>query len=74
MTMVILVWDRAWRVLQVSAFFCRLSFQMPERLFLGGNHFRFWQQTTTGAYFLATSHEEWLGEQHTIEPNGYDIG
>ncbi|KAF8308439.1 hypothetical protein DL93DRAFT_1885737 [Clavulina sp. PMI_390] len=40
----------------------------------GGNHFRFWQQTTTGAYFFATSKEEWVGESHNIVPNGYDIG
>jgi len=40
----------------------------------GGNHFRFWNQVTTGAYFLAVSEEEWVGEQHNIVPNGYDIG
>jgi len=40
----------------------------------GGNHFRFWEQTTTGAYFLAVSFEESLENKHTIAPNGYDIG
>jgi len=40
----------------------------------GGNHFRFWQQTTTEAFFIATSVEEWAGEEHTISPNGYDRG
>jgi len=40
----------------------------------GGNHFRFWQQSSTGAYFLAVSLEESLKEHHTIAPNGYDIG
>ncbi|KAF9518137.1 hypothetical protein BS47DRAFT_1338730 [Hydnum rufescens UP504] len=40
----------------------------------GGNHFRFWQQVNTGAYFLACSVEEWLGQGHNIVPNGYDLG
>jgi hypothetical protein len=40
----------------------------------GGNYFRYWQQITTGAFFLATSHEEPLEEHHTISPNGYDGG
>jgi hypothetical protein len=40
----------------------------------GGNHFRFWAQTATGAYFLAVSYEEWAGESHNVEPNGFDIG
>ncbi len=38
----------------------------------GGNHFRFWRQSTTGAYFLAASVEEDAEEAHTISPNGYD--
>ncbi|KAF8322092.1 hypothetical protein DL93DRAFT_2151979 [Clavulina sp. PMI_390] len=42
--------------------------------FTGGNHFRFWKQATTGAYFLAASIEEWIGEHHNIIPNGYDKG
>ncbi|KAF9504997.1 hypothetical protein BS47DRAFT_1354503 [Hydnum rufescens UP504] len=40
----------------------------------GGNHFRFWKQSTTGAYFLASSVEKWAGENHNIVPNGYDLG
>ncbi|KAK0555806.1 hypothetical protein OC861_002096 [Tilletia horrida] len=40
----------------------------------GGNHFRYWQQQKTNAWFLAASHEENLFEHHTIEPNGYNIG
>lgn len=28
----------------------------------------------TGAYFLASSIELWVGEQHMIEPDGYDLG
>jgi len=42
--------------------------------FLGGNHFRFWRQATTGAYFLAVSVEQWAGKNHNIVPDGYDIG
>ncbi|KAF8309989.1 hypothetical protein DL93DRAFT_2084934 [Clavulina sp. PMI_390] len=40
----------------------------------GGNHFRCWQQNTTGAYFLAVSYEEGIMDYHDIEANGYDIG
>jgi len=40
----------------------------------GGNHFRYWNQTTTGARFLAVSVEEWAGEHHDIVPDGYDLG
>jgi len=40
----------------------------------GGNHFRFWHQSTTGAYFLASSVEKWAGQHHDIVPNGYDLG
>jgi len=42
--------------------------------FTGGNHFRFWQQATTGAYFLAVSVEQWVGQHHNIVPDGYDLG
>ncbi|KAL5506940.1 hypothetical protein ACEPAH_6396 [Sanghuangporus vaninii] len=46
--------------------------------FVGGNHFRMFRQNgpkaNTGALFLAVSHEEDLGEQHTVSPNGYDLG
>jgi len=40
----------------------------------GGNHFRFWKQSTTGAYFLAASKEQPVSQHHDIVPNGYDIG
>jgi len=40
----------------------------------GGNHYRFWQQSTTGAWFLAVSEEEPSSQHHMIKPNGYDIG
>lgn len=40
----------------------------------GGNHFRYWQQTTTKAFFLAASVELNLESGHDIEPNGYDLG
>ncbi|KDQ16117.1 hypothetical protein BOTBODRAFT_130344 [Botryobasidium botryosum FD-172 SS1] len=40
----------------------------------GGNHFRFWRQSTTGAYFLAASKEEPVSRNHNIVPNGYDLG
>jgi len=44
----------------------------------GGNHFRYWRQNgtsaNTGALFLAVSQEEDLAENHTIAPNGYDVG
>ncbi|KAK7005907.1 hypothetical protein R3P38DRAFT_1723460 [Favolaschia claudopus] len=40
----------------------------------GGNHFRVFPQSTTGAIFLAVSQEEDLSEHHTIAPNGYNIG
>lgn len=35
--------------------------------FKGGNHFRFWQQDGTKAWFLAVSQEENLLEHHTID-------
>jgi len=40
----------------------------------GGNHFRYWTQRSTGAYFLAVSVENWAGEHHSIVPDGYDLG
>ncbi|KAF9007966.1 hypothetical protein BDQ17DRAFT_1237522 [Cyathus striatus] len=44
----------------------------------GGNHFRVFRQNgsnaNTGALFLAVSQEENVVEQHTIVPDGYDIG
>jgi len=44
----------------------------------GGNHFRVFRQNgtsaDTGALFLAVSMEEDLAENHTIAPDGYDIG
>ncbi|KAF8322093.1 hypothetical protein DL93DRAFT_2205069 [Clavulina sp. PMI_390] len=55
---------------------CRMAhMQLPATaVALGGNHFRFWKQVTTGAYFLAASVEEWAGDGHNIVPNGYDEG
>jgi hypothetical protein len=48
-----------------------------ESLF-GGNHFRVFRQkgptADTGALFLAVSKEEDVIENHTIVPNGYNIG
>ncbi|CCM02479.1 uncharacterized protein FIBRA_04579 [Fibroporia radiculosa] len=45
---------------------------------IGGNHFRVFVQNGTeadsGALFLAVSREEDVIEDHTIVPNGYDIG
>jgi len=44
----------------------------------GGNHFRVWRQNgtlaNTGAWFLAVSKEEDAFQEHTISPNGYDVG
>jgi len=44
----------------------------------GGNHLRVFRQNgslaDTSALFLAVSQEEDLEENHTIVPNGYDIG
>jgi len=40
----------------------------------GGNHFRFWKQVTTGAYFLAASKEMPASENHNIVTNGYNLG
>ncbi|KAL9936198.1 hypothetical protein V8E36_005040 [Tilletia maclaganii] len=41
---------------------------------VGGNHFRYWQQQGTNAWFLAASKEKGLVEHHDIIPNGYNIG
>jgi len=45
---------------------------------IGGNHFRVFRQdgptADTGAIFLAVSQEEDVEENHTIVPDGYDIG
>lgn len=45
---------------------------------IGGNHFRVYRQNgseaNTGALFLAASKEEDAEENHTIIPNGYNIG
>lgn len=42
---------------------------------LGGNHFRYWQQVPSLAYFLAASFEQNLTLNHMIErPDGYDHG
>jgi len=44
----------------------------------GGNHFRYWRQTgssaDSGAYFLASSYELPIAQQHNIIVNGYDLG
>ncbi|KJA27777.1 hypothetical protein HYPSUDRAFT_62816 [Hypholoma sublateritium FD-334 SS-4] len=45
---------------------------------IGGNHFRVFRQNgpsaNTGALFLAVSKEEDAEENHTIVPDGYDVG
>ncbi|KAK0480924.1 hypothetical protein IW261DRAFT_1150493 [Armillaria novae-zelandiae] len=45
---------------------------------IGGNHFRVYRQdgpsATSGALFLAVSQEEDVEENHTIVPDGYNIG
>lgn len=35
--------------------------------------FRFWQQSTTHAWFLAASKEKSLEQKHAIVPDGYDM-
>ncbi|KAJ6508234.1 hypothetical protein C8R45DRAFT_1207955 [Mycena sanguinolenta] len=44
----------------------------------GGNHFRYWRQTgksaDSGAYFLATSYELPIAQDHNIIVNGYNLG
>jgi hypothetical protein len=42
--------------------------------FSGGDHFRWWQQQDTGAYFLASSVELDLASGHDIATNGYNLG
>ncbi|CEH11935.1 hypothetical protein CBOM_07323 [Ceraceosorus bombacis] len=39
----------------------------------GGPHFRYWQQSTTRAWFLATSYSDDAETNHMIIPNGYDL-
>ncbi|PWN38799.1 hypothetical protein IE81DRAFT_327131 [Ceraceosorus guamensis] len=39
----------------------------------GGPHFRYWQQSTTRAWFLATSYSDDADTNHMIIPNGYDL-
>jgi len=55
---------------------------------VGGNHFRAWKQNGTGigdgmgdgdrpasgAWFLAVSKEQYVGDNHHIVPDGYNIG
>ncbi|CED82460.1 hypothetical protein [Phaffia rhodozyma] len=41
---------------------------------VGGNHFRYWKQANTDAYFLAASVEMNLTLRHDIQPNGYNLG
>ncbi|EIN11369.1 hypothetical protein PUNSTDRAFT_63001 [Punctularia strigosozonata HHB-11173 SS5] len=49
-----------------------------EESLTGGNHFRYWRQNgpsaNSGALFLAVSQEENVTEDHTIVPDGYNIG
>ncbi|GAA96280.1 uncharacterized protein L969DRAFT_100774 [Mixia osmundae IAM 14324] len=44
----------------------------------GGNHLRWWNQTQPdgkpGAIYIAASVEEDLAHEHTISPNGYNLG
>jgi hypothetical protein len=42
--------------------------------FQGGNHFRWWKQEGTNAYFLAASEELDLASNHMIAQNGYNDG
>jgi len=45
---------------------------------VGGHHFRAWRQNGTladsGAWFLASSKEKYVGEHHMIEDDGYNLG
>ncbi|KAK0519981.1 hypothetical protein OC835_007353 [Tilletia horrida] len=41
---------------------------------VGGNHFRYWQQQGTDAWFLAASKEKNVFEHHDIVADGYDVG
>ena len=42
--------------------------------FIGGNHFRWFKQESTGAFFLAASVELDLNNGHMIALNGYNDG
>lgn len=59
-------------MVRLLAFSC-LSYLLI-MIYVGGNHFRYWQQTTTKAFFLASSTEMDAAESHNITPNGYDLG
>lgn len=45
---------------------------------IGGHHFRAWKQNgtdaTTNAWFIAASKELFIGKQHMIAPDGYNVG
>ena len=41
---------------------------------VGGNHFRYWQQSNTQAWFLAASEEKNVFDHHDIVDDGYDKG
>jgi len=45
---------------------------------VGGNHFRAWRQNGTeansGAWFLASSREKYVGDHHLIDDDGYNRG
>jgi hypothetical protein len=51
-----------------------IYFGTCKETFNGGNHFRYWQQNTTNAWFLAASMEMDLAKQHDIIRNGYNLG
>ncbi|TIA87067.1 hypothetical protein E3P81_04070 [Wallemia ichthyophaga] len=40
----------------------------------GGNHFRAFRQSSTGAWFLAVSKEKKIKERHKILEDGYNLG
>lgn len=57
----------------------RWNYGMPyvgtcKETFVGGNHFRWFKQESTGAFFLATSVELDLANGHMIALNGYNNG
>lgn len=57
----------------------RWNYMMPyvgtcKETFIGGNHFRWFKQESTGAYFLAASIELDLEAGHMIAQNGYNAG
>ncbi|KDN49955.1 hypothetical protein K437DRAFT_255218 [Tilletiaria anomala UBC 951] len=68
---------KGWRSQQAEF---RFLYELPPQVgacsesVIGGNHYRFWQQSTTSAWFLACSEEEDVFESHTIVPDGYDKG